>query len=81
MLEANGRSIPVYSDKHLSYDFNEAEKMVATADRLEIPLMADSSLPFTWRLPDLELPIGTKIKEAVMIASGGTVSSKPLRCF
>ena len=49
--------------------------MVATADRLGIPLMADSSLPFSWRLPDLELPLGTKIKEAVLVASGGAVSS------
>ena len=63
------------SDKHLSYSFVEAEKMVATADRLGIPLMADSSLPFSWRLPDLELPLGTKIKEAVLVASGGAVSS------
>ena len=27
VLEASGRSIPVYSDKHLSYSFVEAEKM------------------------------------------------------
>ena len=59
------------SDKHLSYSFVEAKKMVATADRLGIPLMADSSLPFSWRLPDLELPLGTKINEAVLVASGG----------
>lgn len=45
--------------------------MVATADRLRIPLMADSSLPFSWRLPDIELPLGTKINEAVLVASGG----------
>ena len=44
--------------------------MVATAKKMSFPLMAGSSLPVTWRRPELELPLGVKIKEA-MVASRG----------
>ena len=34
--------------------------------------MAGSSLPVTWRLPDLELPLGCEIEEALMVGVGGS---------
>src|SRR5262249_31006622 len=59
------KSVPVFNDKHLSYDRKKAAEMVETSKKLGFPLMAGSSLPVTWRRPELELPLGVKIKEAL----------------
>ena len=72
MFEVDGRAVPVYNDKHLSYDYAKAKKMVDDAERLGFPLLAGSSLPVTWRLPDLELEHGCAIEEALAIGVGGS---------
>ncbi len=66
------RSVPVFCDKHLSYDHKQAVAMVATAKELKFPLMAGSSLPVTWRRPEFDLKIGTPVREA-LVASRGEV--------
>ena len=71
VFEADGRSVPVYNDKHLSYSFEKASEMVADGHRLGFPLIAGSSLPVTWRLPDVELPLDCDIDEAIMVGTGG----------
>jgi hypothetical protein len=63
-------SVPIFVDKHLSYDPTEARRMYDAARVAKIPLMAGSSLPVTWRLPELELPIGFPGKEAVVASRG-----------
>ena len=35
------------------------------------PMLAGSSLPVTWRLPDVELPLGCQIEEALMVGENG----------
>lgn len=70
VMKDSGRTVPVFNDKHLSYDRRKAQEMVATAKRLQIPLMAGSSLPVTYRRPELELPLGAKIREAVVASRG-----------
>jgi hypothetical protein len=72
VFEENGRSVPVYNDKHLSYSFEKAKQMVDTSRRLKFPMLAGSSLPVTWRLPDVEMPDGAHVEEAVMVGNGGT---------
>jgi hypothetical protein len=72
VFEAEGRSVPVYNDKHLSYSFEKAKIMRDTARRLKFPMLAGSSLPVTWRLPDLELPLGCEIDDALMVGCGGS---------
>ena len=72
VFEACGRSVPIYNDKHLSYSFAKAREMVADGHRLGFPILAGSSLPVTWRLPDLELPYDCVIEEALMIGVGGS---------
>ncbi len=64
------RVVPVFSDKHLSYDRKKGFEMVATARKMGFPLMAGSSLPVTWRRPELELPLGVKLKEALVVSRG-----------
>ncbi|MBS0203453.1 MAG: hypothetical protein JSS49_11175 [Planctomycetes bacterium] len=61
-----GRSVPVFVDKHLSYDHRLAAKMVDTARQMKFGLMAGSSLPVTWRRPEIEPPVGTRFEEAVV---------------
>ncbi|MCX6045992.1 MAG: hypothetical protein NT075_12855 [Chloroflexi bacterium] len=70
VFEEDQRAVPIYNDKHLSYSFTKAQEMVADAHRLNFPLLAGSSLPVTWRLPDLELPLDCEIEEALMIGVG-----------
>jgi len=72
VFEQDKRAVPVYSDKHLSYSFEKAEKMVADSRRLKFPMLAGSSLPVTWRLPDVELPLGGQIEEALMVGENGS---------
>ena len=70
VFEKSGKTVPTFIDKHLSYDRNKAVEMVATARKLGFPLMAGSSLPVTWRRPELELPLGGKIERGLVATRG-----------
>jgi hypothetical protein len=70
VFEKDGRAVPVYNDKHLSYSFEKAKWMVDASKRLKFPMLAGSSLPVTWRLPDIELPLGCEIEDALMVGHG-----------
>jgi hypothetical protein len=70
VFRKTGRSVPVFNDKHLYYDRRRAFEMVATARELNFPMYAGSSLPVTWRRPELELPLGCRIREALVAARG-----------
>ena len=70
VFEKDGRAVPVYNDKHLSYSFEKAKWMVEASRRLKFPMLAGSSLPVTWRLPDLELPLDCEIESALMVGEG-----------
>lgn len=74
LFEESGRVAPVFNDKHLSTDWRECAEMVADAKRLRFPFMAGSSLPVTWRIPDLEFPRGTELKESLCVCYGGVDS-------
>jgi len=70
VFERSRRVVPVFNDKHLSYRWDWAKEMVDTARRLEIPLMAGSSVPLAERRPPLELPSGAALSAAVCIHGG-----------
>ena len=70
VFEKDGRAVPVFNDKHLSYSFEKAKWMVDASKRLKFPMLAGSSLPVTWRLPDIELALGCEIEEALMVGVG-----------
>ncbi len=72
VFEEDGRAVPIFNDKHLSYSFEKAQEMVADAHRLSFGLLAGSSLPVTWRLPDVELPMECEIVDALMVGVGGS---------
>ena len=62
------RVVPVFVDKHLSWNWTDAKWMYDTAKKLRIPLMAGSSIPVTWRRPPADLRLGARITEAVGIS-------------
>ena len=70
VFRTSGKTVPVFNDKHLSYDRAKGFEMVATARKLGFPLMAGSSLPVTWRRPEVELPLGVKLSEAMVVSRG-----------
>ena len=72
VFEQDGRAVPVFNDKHLSFSFAKAKDMVETSKRLKFPFLAGSSLPVTWRLPPVELPAGCVIDEALMVGVGAS---------
>lgn len=71
VFEKDGAVVPVYNDKHLSYSFEKAKWMVDASRRLKFPMLAGSSLPVTWRLPDIELPLNCEIENALVVGNGG----------
>src|ERR1700730_450581 len=70
VFEKDGRAVPVFNDKNLSYSFEKAKWMVDSSKRLGFPMLAGSSLPVTWRLPDIELPFDCEIEDALMVGVG-----------
>jgi len=70
VFEKDRRAVPVYNDKHLSYSFEKAKWMVEASRRLKFPMLAGSSLPVTWRLPELELPLDCEVESALMVGEG-----------
>ena len=72
VFKASKRVVPVYNDKHLSYSFEKARAMVRTAHEMGFPMLGGSSIPVTWRLPDVEIPQGAYIEDAVMVGEGGS---------
>ena len=67
VFDASNKSVPVYSDKALSYSWLDSKWIYDRAKELNVPMMAGSSLPYCWRDPALEHPLGSKITEAVGI--------------
>jgi hypothetical protein len=66
----SGRSVPLFSDKHLSYSWRKAKKMYDEARELGFPFMAGSSIPVTVRVPELEIPIDSPMERAVQVGYG-----------
>ncbi len=71
VFDEEKHSVPYFNYRELSFSFNEAQDMVKTAERLKFPLMAGSAMPVTWRLPDVDIPLGARVQEAVMVGPSG----------
>jgi hypothetical protein len=66
--------VPLFNDKHLAYNWADAQHMYDTARAMHIPLMAGSSVPVGWRVPPLRLPRECRIEEALAVGYGGLES-------
>jgi hypothetical protein len=71
VFEDEKHAVPYFNHKELSFSFAEAQRMVGTAERLKFPLLAGSSMPVTWRLPDVDIPFGAHVEESLMVGFGG----------
>ena len=67
VFSASGRSVPVFTDKHLSYNWDDALRMYRQARSFNVPMMAGSSLPVAARQPALEHELGAPIESALSI--------------
>jgi hypothetical protein len=71
VIEETGRAVPVFIDKHLGVGWEDADHIVRRAASLGIPLMAGSSVstaPRAWRAPRIDLPLGAKVRRAVIVS-------------
>jgi hypothetical protein len=64
------KAVPVFNDKHLAATWDDAKWMYDRARELAVPFLAGSSIPVTWRKPDLKLPKDCELTEAVMLGYG-----------
>jgi hypothetical protein len=71
VFRATGKTVPVFNDKHLSWNWPWARDMYDTARELDFPFMAGSSLPVTWRVPSIDMPLDSQLEEAMCVANGG----------
>jgi hypothetical protein len=70
VFKDSGRSCPVFSDKHLSYDWRKAKQMVGWSRELKFPFMAGSSVPVTFRRPEYDPALGTEMESALSVGGG-----------
>jgi hypothetical protein len=71
VFRQTGRSVPVFNDKHLSWDWRQAKRMVEISRELKFPMLAGSSAPVAWRIPAVDAPFGERQKYAVAISYSG----------
>lgn len=71
VFASSGRAVPVFNDKHLSYNWQDAKWMYDRACELEVPFMAGSSVPLAWREPWIEYALDAEIERAMSVAYSG----------
>jgi hypothetical protein len=69
-----GRVVPLFNDKHLSWNWSWAKYMWRTVQELGIPFMHGSSLPYAKFEPFVPLPRGQKIDHVIAVGYSGIES-------
>lgn len=67
VFRETGQTVPVFNDKHLSWDFGLSAEMIATARELDFPLFAGTSLTHCPYDPGLPLSSGESVSEVVAL--------------
>jgi hypothetical protein len=70
VFDESGRVVPVFNDKHLADNWEDAKWMYDEAKKRGIPMMAGSSVPVTWRKPAVRLEPGSELERVVAISCG-----------
>ena len=71
IFRATGKSCPIFNDKHLSWNWDWAKEMYDISKEMNFAFMAGSSLPVTYRTPQIDLPYDSELTEAICIGYGG----------
>jgi len=72
VFRQSGRVVPVFIDKHLSDNWDDARAIYESALALEVPLMAGSSVPLTWRVPPADVARDARLSRIVALTYGTT---------
>lgn len=70
VYEKNGRAVPTFFDKHLSYSWAKARELHERAKKLRVPWFAGSSIPLSVREPMVIPPMGIKFDRALSLGYG-----------
>lgn len=70
VFRASKRSVPVFNDKHLAYAWNDAKWMYDQSKELGFPMLAGSSVPVSYRHPDLRPKNDTPWERALSVGYG-----------
>ncbi len=68
VCDRSHRVVPVYTDKHLADNWEDAKWIYDQAHRRGMPLMAGSTLPLTWRYPPIDVKRNAHVSEIVATA-------------
>jgi hypothetical protein len=74
VFRQSGRVVPVFNDKHMSWNWTWAKYMWRTIQQMKIPWMAGSSLPYAKFEPLVPLPHGKTLDPIVAVGYGGLES-------
>lgn len=74
VFRLDGRAVPVFNDKHLSWKWEWAQEMVDISRELNFAFTAGSSLPVTWRMPAIDMPYGAEVEELLSVSIGSVDS-------
>jgi hypothetical protein len=70
VFRSSKRTVPVFNDKHLAYCWADAKWMYDQHKELGFPMMAGSSVPVTWRRPELKPQSGIEWERVVAAGYG-----------
>ena len=71
VFRQSGRAVPLFNDKHLSWSWRQAKRMVEISRELKFPMLAGSSVPVAMRIPSVDAPFGARQTKAVAISYSG----------
>src|SRR5262245_5344618 len=67
VFRASHQVVPVFIDKHLADNWQDARFIYDSAREMKIPIMAGSSVPGTWRRPAADVARGARLAEIVAL--------------
>jgi hypothetical protein len=70
VFRASKKAVPVFNDKHLAYSWDDAKWMYDQSKELGFPMMAGSSVPVTYRHPDVQPAGGIEWEAALSVGYG-----------
>jgi hypothetical protein len=72
VFRRSGRVVPVFIDKALSDNWQDAQFIYEEARAMKIPLLAGSSVPGSWRHPPADVTRNAVLEEIVVLTFGST---------